>query len=61
MTHGGRRFAGPIRARLVAARREISPALSFGGGAPPRPARVHGGWLEWPPLVQNFSARKWSK
>ena len=63
MTHGGRRrrFAGPIRARPAAAGREISPAWSSGGGAPPRPARVHCGWPEWPPLVHNFSARKWSK
>ena len=46
MTHGGRRcrFAGPIRAHPAAARREISQAWSFGGGAPPRPARVHDGW-----------------
>ena len=63
MTHGGcrRRFVGPIRARPAAARREISPAWSFGGGAPPRPARVHGGWPESPPLVQNPKARKWFK
>ena len=63
MTHGGsrRRFAGPIRARPAAARREISPTWSFGGGAPPRLARVHNGWPESLPLVQNFSARKWSK
>ena len=63
MTHGGRgrRFAGPIRARPAAARREISQAWSSGGGAPPRPARVHDGLSESPPLVQNFSARKWSK
>ena len=63
MTHGGRprRFAGPIRARPAAGRSEISQAWSSGGGAPPRPARVHGGWPESPPLVQNFSARKWSK
>ena len=63
MTHGGRRrhFADPIRARPAAARREISLAWSAGGGAPPRPARVHSGWPESPPLVQNFSARKWSK
>ena len=63
MTHGGRRrrFAGPIRARPAAAHREISQAWSSGGGAPPRQARVHGGWPESPPLVQNFSARKWSK
>ena len=63
MTHGGRhrRFAGPIRACPAAARREISQAWSSGFGAPPKPARVHGGWPELPPLVQNFSARKWSK
>ena len=63
MTHGGlpRRFAGPIRERPAAARSEISQAWSSGGVAPPRPSRVHGGWPESPPLVQNFSARKWSK
>ena len=63
MTHGGhcRRFTGPIRARPAAARREISPAWSFGGGAPPRTARVHSEWPESPPLVQNFLNRKWSK
>ena len=47
--------------RPAAARHEISPAWSSGGGPPPRPARVHGGWPESPPLVQNFSTRKWSK
>ena len=46
MTHGGRRFAGPIRERPTAVRREISPVWSSRGGAPPRPACVHGGWLE---------------
>ena len=63
MTHGGRRrrFAGLIQARPAAARRQISPAWSYGGGAPPRPARVHSGWSESPPLVQNFSVHKWSK
>ena len=63
MTHSGRRrrFASSIRARPAAARHEISPAWSSRGGAPPRPARVHGGWPESPPLVQNFSSRKWSK
>ena len=63
MTHGGRRhrFAGSIRAHPAAARREISPTWSSEGGAPPRPARVHSGWPESPPLVQNFSTRKLSK
>ena len=63
MTHYGhrRRFAGQIRARPAAARREISQSWSSGGGAPPRPTRVHDGWAESPVLVQNFSARKWSK
>ena len=63
MTHGGRRlcFAGPIRERPAAARCEISLAWSSGGGAPPRLACVHGGWPESPSLVQNFSAREWSK
>ena len=56
VTHGGccRRFAGPIRAGPAVARCEISPAWSSGGGSPPRPARVHGGWLESPPLVQKL-------
>ena len=60
MTHGGRRrlFAGPILARPVAARREIAPVCSSGGGAPPRPVSVHCGWPESPPLVQNLTARK---
>ena len=63
MTYGDRRrnFADPILARPTVARREILPAWSSGGGSPPRPARVHSGWPESPPLVQNFSARKWSK
>ena len=63
VSHGGlcRRFAGPIRARPTAARREISPEWSSGGDAPPRPAHVHCGWPESRPLVQNSSARKWSK
>ena len=45
----------------AAARCEISPMWSSGGGAPPRPARVHCGWPESPPLVQNSIARKWFK
>ena len=63
MTHGGRRrcFTCSIQKRPAAARSEISQSWSSVGGAPPRPARVHGGWPESPPLVQNFSARKWSK
>ena len=63
MIHGGRRrrFDGPIRERLAAVRREISPAWSSGDGAPPWLARVQSGWPESPPLVQNFLARKWSK
>ena len=63
MIHGGcrRRFAGPIPPPTAAARLEILPAWSSGGGVPPRPARVHCGWPESPHLVQNFSARKWSK
>ena len=63
MTHNGRcrRFPCLIRESPAAARREISQSWSSVGGAPPRIARVHGGWPESPPLVQNFSARKWSK
>ena len=55
MTHGSRHrcFAGPIWARPAAARLEISPAWSSEGGAPPRPASVHGGWPESPPLVKT--------
>ena len=53
--------SAPIRARPAAARREISQAWYSGGDTPPRPARVHDGWPESPPLVQNFSARKWSE
>ena len=63
MTHGGRRrlFAGPILVSPAAARLEIAPAWSSGGGAPPRQVSVHCGWPESPPLVQNPTARKWFK
>ena len=40
VTHGGRRFAGPIPARPAAVCREILLPRSSGGGAPPCPACV---------------------
>ena len=62
MTHGGRgrRFAVPILARPAAVGRENLPAGSFGCPPPPCPARVVGGRLVVPPLVQTPMARKWS-
>ena len=60
VVHGGprRRFADPILARSTAVRREIPPAGSSGCGAPSRPARVTGGRLVVPRLVQSLKARK---
>ena len=54
-------FAGPIRVRLAAVGRETWPAGSSGGGAPPWPARVAGGWPVTPPTAQNPTTRKWVK
>ena len=48
-----RRLRGPIRARPAAAGQEILSAASSGGGAPPWPARVKGGWPESPPTAET--------
>ena len=36
-----------------ASSREILPAASSGGGAPPWPARVQGRWAESPPTAET--------
>ena len=41
-------FADPIWTRPAVVRREILPARSSGGGAPPWPARVARGWPKTP-------------
>ena len=43
-------------ARPAAVRREIPPEGSSGCCAPSRPARVTGGWLVVPRLVQSLTA-----
>ena len=61
ITHGGRRrrFAGPIPGRPTAVGRENLPEGSSGCPPPPCPARVAGGRLVVPPLVQTITACKW--
>ena len=46
-------FADPIRARPAVAFREILPVASSGGGAPPWPVRVQGGWPGSPPTAET--------
>ena len=50
-------FACQIWARSTVVRREILPATSSGGGAPPWPARVENGWTVTPPMAKTV----WSK
>ena len=55
MTQDGRyrRLRRLDRARPVAAGREILSAALSGGGAPPWPAHVQGGWPESPPTAET--------
>ena len=46
-------FSGQIPARPASVGSEISRPASFGGGAPPRPARVALWWPVVPPFVQS--------
>ena len=46
-------FAGLIWARPAVVRREILPATSSGGGAPPWLARVASGWPVSPPTAKT--------
>ena len=61
--HGShrRRFASPNRARPAAVGLENSRLTSSRCPPPPCPARVAGGWLVVPLLVQTPTAHKWSK
>ena len=49
-------FAGPIRERPAAVRRETSLPESSGGGAPPGPARVAVWWSEMSPTAGTHLA-----
>ena len=49
-------FAGPIRARLEVAGREISRRQSSSGGAPPWPVRVARWWPESTPTAETRMA-----
>ena len=49
-------FDSPIWARPTVVRREIWPARSSGGGAPPWSVRVARGWLELPPTAKTCLA-----